>query len=176
MFLFVITITQFNISASEYFYHTNVLLTDSGRRSTFIWSPSSKPSGTLFCISRGMLRFRFLCDWGSFCHCSSCLRDSASKNQARGVECNFSKLYIRSYDAHLSEINCFADSSPCSHLQWVLWQQENPQIRCLQLFLSLCPHLSRCCPVSLHWASGSSGSEGWWALWASRMVLNCRTK
>lgn len=51
-------------------------LTDSGRRSTFTWSPSSKPSGTLFCINRGMLRFRFLSDWGPFCHCSSCLLES----------------------------------------------------------------------------------------------------
>ena len=51
-------------------------LTDSGRRSTFTWSPSSKPSGTLFCINRGMLRFRFLSDWGPFCHSSSCLLES----------------------------------------------------------------------------------------------------
>lgn len=56
------------------------ILTDSGRRSTFTWSPSSKPSGTLFCINRGMLRFRFLSDGEPFCHCSSCLRESTSKS------------------------------------------------------------------------------------------------
>lgn len=58
---------------------THKSLTDSGRRSTLIWSPSSKPSGTLFCINSGMLRLRFLSDSASFLHCSSCLRDSASK-------------------------------------------------------------------------------------------------
>lgn len=52
-------------------------LTDSGRRSTFTWSPSSKPSGTLFCISSGMVSLRLFSDW-PFCHCSSCLRESTS--------------------------------------------------------------------------------------------------
>lgn len=54
------------------------ILTDSGRRSTLIWSPSSKPSGTLFCINRGMFKLRSFSGWGPFCHSSSCLRESTN--------------------------------------------------------------------------------------------------
>ena len=55
------------------------ILTDSGRRSTLIWSPSSKPSGTLFCINKGMFKFRTFSGWEPFCHCSSCRRESRNK-------------------------------------------------------------------------------------------------
>lgn len=55
------------------------ILTDSGRRSTLTRSPSSKPSGTLFCINKGMFRFRTFSGWEPFCHCSSCLRESRNE-------------------------------------------------------------------------------------------------
>lgn len=54
------------------------ILTDSGRRSTLIRSPSSKPSGTLFCINKGMFRLRRFSAWEPFCHSSSCLRESTN--------------------------------------------------------------------------------------------------
>lgn len=125
------------------------VLTDSGRRSTLIWSPSSKPSGTLFCINKGMFKFRSFSGWGPFCHSSSCLRESIKEDTVASAN---QTTHRRS-----------AASSKGSHLQWALWQPGSPQ-NCGPGLSS--PHLPHPVPAC---ASGSSQSEGWWALWA----LNC---
>lgn len=88
-------------------------LTDSGRRSTFMWSPSSKPSGTLFCIRRGMDKFRFLSDSDPFCHWSSCLRESTSRTWRDGevlLKLTMLSLQTVTYISHIQTFNKFLNS------------------------------------------------------------------
>lgn len=60
--------------------------------------------------------------------------------------------------------------STCTHLQWVLWQPENPPTECPRLFLVFCPLAHRSVPPAPVFATGSFESGGWWALWVSPMV------
>lgn len=97
------------------------ILTDSGLRSTFTWSPSSKPSGTLFCINRGMERFMFS-DLGPFCHRSSCLRESMNVKRSfrRFVLSNgtHSPAYIHIHKPSMSSLTAW-DST--ESLSWVVF-------------------------------------------------------
>lgn len=105
--------------------HVTFILTDSGRRSTLTWSPSSKPSGTLFCINRGMLRFRFFSDTEPFCHCSSCLRESTGVSWRR-VE--MGELCMRTDDTHCpqstktQQANCTFHVYPPSISSLTAWE------------------------------------------------------